>query len=152
MRTTLFLILNFLYLSVHAQLAEPVKWSFSSEKINLNEFKITFTAQIEEGWYVYSQDLTAQGPVPTRINFESNPYIIFEGKPTEIGNKKEVFDANFNTIVTKLLGQTTYTQMIKISNTNIGETTIKGKLVYMTCNSEMCLPPKNLSFNISLKP
>lgn len=153
MRTTLILILGILFcFSAKAQMAEPVRWSFQSEKISADEFKITITANIDEGWYVYSQDLSNKGPIPTRINFENNPQIVFEGKPLELGDKKEVFDQNFNTTVTKLLGKTTYSQLVKIPNKASSETTVKGKLLYMSCNGEMCLPPRNVNFNISLKP
>jgi Disulphide bond corrector protein DsbC len=150
MRSTLILILGlFFCISVQAQLAEPVQWTFKSEKVGSDVFKVTITANIDEGWYVYSQDLSNKGPVPTHINFDNNPQLVFEGKPIELGDKKEVFDQNFNTNITKLLGKTTYTQLIKLSDKS-RETSVKGKLLYMTCNGEMCMPPKNVNFNISL--
>lgn len=136
--------------SAKAQLAEPVQWSFQSEKIGTDIFKVTLTATIDDGWYVYSQDLAGKGPVPTRIKFDNNPDIVFEGKTLETGDKKEVFDQNFNTSVTKLQGKTTYEQLVKLNNKGI--LSVKGKLLYMTCNGEMCMPPKNIDFNISLKP
>ena len=142
------LLTCFFSFSAKAQLAEPVKWSFKSEKIGTNNYKVTLTASIEEGWYVYSQDLPNKGPIPTSIKFEKNPQIIFEGKPVELGNKKEDFDQNFNMTVTKLSGQTTYSQKIVCTG---DAPSVKGALTFMTCNGEMCMPPKQVDFNISLK-
>jgi thiol:disulfide interchange protein len=137
----------FFCFTAKAQMAEPVKWSFEATKINETEFEITLTASIEEGWYVYSQELSNKGPVPTQINFDKNPNIVLDGKPYEIGVKKEIFDENFNMTVAKLSDKTKYSQCIKL----LGKTpSIKGKLTYMTCNGEMCLPPKNVEFNIDL--
>ena len=151
MKFTLILVLGLvLNSSVRAQLAEPVQWSFKAEKISTTEYKVTLTATMDEGWYVYSQDLSGKGPVATRINFDPSKNIVFEGKPLELGNKKEVFDQNFNMTVTKLLGKTTYEQMIKLNGNE--KSTVKGKLLYMTCNGQMCMPPKNIDFNIPLIP
>jgi hypothetical protein len=132
----------------YAQMAEPVSWSFTAEKINESEYEITLTANIENGWYVYSQDLPKRGPVPTQINFDNNPNVVYEGKPQEVGTKKEDFDANFNMAVIKLTGRTKFVQKAKLVG---GVPTIHGKLKYMTCNGEMCMPPKNIEFNIILE-
>ena len=148
--TLIFICGIMLSISAKAQLAEPVKWSFKAEKISISEYKVTLTATMDEGWYVYSQDLSGKGPVATRINFELSQNIEFEGKPLELGNKKEVFDQNFNTTVTKMLGKTIYEQLIKLNSSETSS--VKGKLLYMTCNGGMCMPPKNIDFNIALNP
>ena len=151
MKSTLIFICGImLSISAKAQLAEPVKWSFKAEKISTTEYKVTLTATMDEGWYVYSQDLPGKGPIATRINFDVSQNIEFEGKPLELGNKKEVFDQNFNMTVTKLLGKTTYEQLIKLNSSETSS--VKGKLLFMTCNGEMCMPPKNVDFNIALNP
>ena len=134
-------------LTVKAQMAEPVKWTFNAEKITNTEFKLTLTATIQDGWYVYSQDLPAKGPIPTQIKFEQNPNFVLEGKPQELGERKEIFDQNFNMTVIKLIGKTEYVQRVKIVN---GTPSVKGKLTYMTCNGELCMPPKKIDFNIVL--
>jgi hypothetical protein len=132
----------------YAQMAEPVIWSFTAEKINESDYEITLTANIENGWYVYSQDLPKRGPVPTQIKFDSDPNIVFEGKPLEVGNKKEDFDPNFNMAVVKLTGRTKFVQKAKLVG---GLPVIHGQLKYMTCNGEMCMPPKNVEFKIVLQ-
>ena len=131
-----------------AQMAEPVNWSFTAKKVSSSEYQITLTANIEEGWYVYSQEMLKKGPVPTRIDFENNPNIVLDGKPLEIGHKKEAYDENFNMNVIKLEGKTEFVQKVKI----VGDApSVRGKLEFMTCNGQMCMPPTKVNFNVPLE-
>jgi len=151
-KRTLGVIAAFLFFTVgvKAQMAEPVKWSFKSEKISNSEsdYEITLIADIQEGWYVYSQEISGRGPIPTKINFEQNPNLQLQGKPMEIGDKKEIFDQNFNINVTKLSGTTQFIQKAIVKG---GLPLIKGQLLYMTCNGQVCLPPKRINFDVILK-
>jgi len=151
-KRTLGVIAAFIFFTVgvKAQMAEPVKWSFKSEKISNSEsdYEITLIADIQEGWYVYSQEISGRGPIPTKINFEQNPNLQLQGKPMEIGDKKEIFDQNFNINVTKLSGTTQFIQKAIVKG---GLPLIKGQLLYMTCNGQVCLPPKRINFDVVLK-
>jgi hypothetical protein len=130
-----------------AQMAQPVNWSFSATKVSASEYEVTLTANIEDGWYVYSQETPKKGPIPTKIDFEHNPNIILDGTTQEIGHKKEGFDQNFQTNVIKLEGKTQFVQKVKV----VGETpSVRGNLVFMTCNGEMCMPPTNVKFDVPL--
>jgi len=150
-KRTLGVIAAFIFFTVgvKAQMAEPVKWSFKSEKISNSEsdYEITLIADIQEGWYVYSQEISGRGPIPTKINFEQNPNLQLQGKPMEIGDKKEIFDQNFNINVTKLSGTTQFIQKAIVKG---GLPLIKGQLLYMTCNGQVCLPPKRINFDVVL--
>lgn len=151
-KRTLGVIAAFIFFTVgvKAQMSEPVKWSFKSEKISNSEsdYEITLIADIQEGWYVYSQEISGRGPIPTKINFEQNPNLQLQGKPMEIGDKKEIFDQNFNINVTKLSGTTQFIQKAIVKG---GLPLIKGQLLYMTCNGQVCLPPKRINFDVVLK-
>ena len=137
-----------LQITAYSQMDEPVNWSYKSEKIADNQYNITFSADIADGWYVYSQDLPQRGPVPTKINFEQNPNIVLQGKPMELGDKKETFDQNFNMTITKFSGKTHFVQKLSIiSNVPV----VKGTLSYMTCNGQMCMPPKTIKFGVPLE-
>ena len=131
----------------NAQMAEPVNWSFSATKVSSSEYQVTLTASIEEGWYVYSQEMPKKGPIPTKIDFEHNPNIILDGKPQEIGQKKEAFDQNFQMTVIKLEGRTQFVQKVKV----VGNApSVRGNLIFMTCNGQMCMPPENVKFDVPL--
>ncbi|MFT5165786.1 MAG: hypothetical protein ACI8P3_001015 [Saprospiraceae bacterium] len=126
----------------------PVKWNYHSEKINANEFNLIFTAEIDGGWYVYSQFLDDGGPIPTSFTFTENNGIELIGTITETGdNKKENFDELFGMQLIKYGGEVKFTQRIKV---NAAVKSINGYLTYMTCNNESCLPPKDIDFELNL--
>lgn len=138
------ILINFV---AKAQMIEPVNWSYKSEQVGDNEYKISIIASIEAGWYMYSQDLNTETPVPTRIQIENNTSVSLEGKTLEIGSKKDSYDSNFHVNVKQLSGRTVYVQRIKVA---ANTPSVKGSLRYMTCNGQMCMPPKKVDFTVSL--
>jgi hypothetical protein len=127
---------------------DPVKWSFGSEKTGDNEYLINITADIEKGWYVYSQYLeSADGPVATSFVFENGEKVTLVGKTEETGTKHEGFDALFNMNIIKFSGKPVFKQKVKAQQGS----KVEGYLTFMTCDDEKCLPPKDVSFSIVLK-
>ena len=41
--------------NLNAQILEPVKWESEVEKISDTEYKLVFKANIDKGWYIYSE-------------------------------------------------------------------------------------------------
>jgi len=121
-----------------------VDWTYKAEKIGGNEFELVFTAEVQDGWYVYSQFLGDDGPIPTSFEMEGVELI---GKGTEKGYKKEGYDEIFGMNLIKFGKTVTFTQRVKVAS---GANSINGYLTYMTCNDEQCLPPTDLDFEISL--
>jgi len=126
----------------------PVKWSFEAEKVNDIEYDIIITANIENGWSVYSQYLESQnGPVPTSFQFYDGRDFRLVGKTDESGLKKESFDDLFGMTLVKYSKKAKFTQRIKVAG---DADSVKGNLTYMTCDATSCLPPTNLDFDIAL--
>ena len=145
MRIALFIGFLLCVISVNAQL-DPVKWTFESEKVSDTEYDIIFTAQIEEGWSVYSPYLESNdGPIPTSFEFY-NKDLEAIGKAKEEGNRKEMFDELFEMNLIKFSKKARFIQRVKVNHSN----TVTGHLTYMTCDDERCLPPKDVNFEISL--
>jgi len=128
------------------QIETPVTWTLSQERLSETEFMLTFQADIDEGWYVYSQNLEDGGPIPTSFYFEENKDAQINKKPEEIGKPKSGFDAMFDMNVTKYANQVTFKQKVTISNS----TSLTGYLTYMTCDDEKCLPPTDEDFSFDL--
>jgi thiol:disulfide interchange protein len=126
-------------------LLDPVKWSFSFEKVNDPEYDLIFTAQMQPGWNVYSQHTSPDGPVPTAFYFEEGKHFARVGEVQESGNKKEGPDPLFGGIVvSKFTGdQVVFTQRVKWLNPDVP---ITGSLEFMCCDDEQCLPPKDVPF------
>lgn len=133
---------------VSAQILEPVKWNFKTEKINETEFNLIFTANLDHGWAIYSQHIGKGGPVPTEFFFDQNNAIEFVGKVEESDkNKKTSQDPLFdNMTVSKFTKQAVFTQKIKVTDLN---TKLTGSVNFMACDAERCIPPSDESFEFT---
>lgn len=148
--TLLVLFALFVTTSLDAQIKTPVKWKTSYKHISGNEYDLVFTATIENGWYVYSQYINGDGPIPTTFEFEDTPGVIRIGKVKESGKKKSGFDPVFEIEVVKFTNKAVFKQRVKVINSNT--TTVKGAYEFMTCNDKTCLAPEYVPFSISIKP
>ena len=134
---------------VFGQQLDPVKWSQNVQKISDSEYNLIFTANVDDGWYVYSQYLESDdGPIRTSVNFNDNENIELVGESSETGNKKEGFDKMFDMNLVKFADKLTITQRVK---TNTSSTVVSGYLEYMTCDNGRCLPPTEIQFSLELK-
>ncbi len=125
---------------------DPVTWTFEATKVNDSEYDIVFKADIERGWSVYSQfNDPEKGPVPTSFEYETDVKVV--GKAKEAGMKKEEMDNNFGVKLVKFSNRAMFTQRVKVEGDS---TSLKGKLVYMTCDESSCLPPTDVEFDIAL--
>jgi thiol:disulfide interchange protein len=151
-----FLGLIFLFLAVstqaqfpdpNAKIYDPVKWSFSSEKLNDNEHNLIITAKIEKGWHVYSQFIEDGGPIPTSFKFKSSADYKLVDKVTETPKAVTAFDKNFNMQIAWHKDQVIFKQKVSLL---VPQTSIAGTLEFMVCNDERCLPPAEVEFTIAI--
>jgi len=148
MRRIIFLATFLFTIVASAQIFEPVKWEFESQKISDNEYELIFTAIIDEHWAVYSQFLDDGGPIPTEFTFEENEtFILMDGVIESDENKVTKHDSVFDMIVSKFYNKAVFKQKIKGNGDNV---IIKGSLVFMTCDDERCLAPIDVSFEFNL--
>lgn len=136
----------FLSITTYAQL-EPVQWSTDIEKTGKNEYQLVFTANIEDGWSIYSQYIEEGGPVPTKIEYRDETGMEFLGKAVELGRKEEAFDDAFGIKIVKFKNRAKIKQKIKLKK---GTENVQGSITYMTCNENGCLPPRDVKFYVQL--
>ncbi|WP_423147617.1 cytochrome c biogenesis protein CcdA [Rubrolithibacter danxiaensis] len=143
----LILIFNLLFWSAfaNAQIEDPVKWAFSSEKINDKEVYLVLKATIEPGWHVYSQFIEEGGPIPTSFKFTPSADYSLLGRVAESPKAISAFDKNFDMQISWHEKQVIFKQKIKL---NTAKTSVKGVLEYMVCNDKQCLPPTEVEFTI----
>lgn len=145
----------FLLLALNAVLAllatgqniNPVKWTFDAKPVNGQEYDLIFTAQIDKSWYVYSQKLPEDGPIPTSIAIKNTEGVELVGEAKEEGHQKAGFDDMFGMYIVKYSESMKITQRIKVA---AGTKEISGALTYMTCDNDRCLPPKDVLFLVEL--
>jgi thiol:disulfide interchange protein DsbD len=142
-------VVLFLAASLPAQEKVPVQWSFQGKKTGADSWEILLTATVEKGWHIYSQSTPEGGPVPTTINFTTNPLISFTGPVKELGKLEEHDEPLFGVKVKQYSNKVVFVQTVKVK-ANV-KTALKGTVEYMVCNNIKCLPPKTESFTIPIK-
>lgn len=135
-----YLILNSLNLSAQ----DPVSWSNSIVAEDGKTY-VSLNAEVKEGWYIYSMDTDPDGPVPTEVIFDKSATYTLDGKVTEHGDVIKKYDELFEVDVMKYKERVEFRQSL---NAYKADATIKCEVTYMTCDSERCLPPQTLEFEI----
>ena len=131
-----------------AQTQNPVSWTAAYKATSATEGEIIITAKIDKNWHIYSQDATADGPVPTSFIFEKNKNYQLNGKAVEIG-AHEIFDKTFDAKISSFSDKAEFIQKIKF--TGKPGFVIPFKLEYMSCNDMMCLPPKTIDLSVKVQ-
>jgi hypothetical protein len=130
-----------------AQILQPVRWSYAAKKTSATEAVVFIKATIEDGWHVYSQFVKDGGPVKTTIDFTPSKAFTLVGKtiePQPITRMEKVFGMEVGFFEKSVIFQ----QKIRLK---AKQTTVSGKLEYMTCNDQKCLPPDDIEFSIPVK-
>lgn len=151
MKKFLVLLLTFFTLhSTYSQIFDPIKWQTELEKIDEENYVLKFKANLDAGWYLYSQnDVGDEGPIPTEFVFLDSDNGDYEliGSTTE-PDGDPVFDPIFEMEIKKFQGNVVFEQQIKITNPNLSG--IKAEVYFMVCDDEKCLPPDLLEFSFEL--
>lgn len=123
---------------------EKITWSFSFDQ---ESSAISMEADIEEGWHLYSQALENEfGPIPTKFEYVTNESYRLVGSTVEPQPIQE-YDKNFEGDMSFFKDNVSFVQKVE----NINATSIEGVVTYMVCNDEMCMPPVDLEFTITIK-
>jgi len=135
-------------MSLQAQILEPVKWSFSQEKISENTYNIKFTARIDAGWSIYGMDVPPGGPIPTTFDFNEPNGFRFVGD-MQAPNPEVKFDPNFDMELSMYSDrEVTFKRTVEV----LSESPVKvtGELMFMCCDATSCLPPDYIEFSFNL--
>nr|WP_295877441.1 protein-disulfide reductase DsbD domain-containing protein [uncultured Chitinophaga sp.] len=144
-----YLIVSFLVacsLSLQAQISNPVKWTFSSQKIASGIYELQLKANIERGWHVYAQQVPENTVDPTVITFSRNPLLKADGKTKENGRLIKTFDKSCGATLPYYEHEVSFVQRVSVKGT--AKTKMKGMVRFMVCNDHECLPAKEITFDI----
>lgn len=135
---------------VFAQIQNPVSWTATSKKINDKTYEVHLTANIDNGWHIYSQTTPDGGPIPTSITFTKNPLLTVEGKAKEEGKLEKHVEPLFGNIdVKQFSNKVDFVQLVKLKAPI--KTSVNVAVEFMVCNDKQCLPPKTEKFSVALK-
>lgn len=126
---------------------QSVTWHFRVETDSNMEARLISTAQLAPGWHLYSQFLSAGGPMPTHFTFAlTSGYALVEGTE-EHGKPITYHDSIYEMTITKYEGAVVFRQQINLLRSSV---VVKGFVEYMTCNNSVCVPGKK-EFSISIE-
>jgi hypothetical protein len=147
------IILSFLVsifvLAANAQIENPVKWTYTAKKIGPGKYELHMTAVLEGKWHIYAQQ-AGDGPVATEFTFDKNPLVKTDGKVAELGKMVKEYDNNFKSTLKFYGNKVDFVQKVNVKGNAM--TVAKGKVTYMVCNDQKCLPPKDVAFVIKIDP
>jgi hypothetical protein len=132
-----------------SQTESQVKWTFESQKKQGNVFEIILHATIAKPWHIYSQFTPEGGPLATQITFASNPVVVLDGSPKEVGDLLAHHDENFGVDVRYFSDRVDFVQIVKPRT--IIKTSMRGSIEYMICNDTKCLPPVKQPFTVEIQ-
>ena len=144
---SLFLFAGLAWASM-AQIMDPVKWSFQVKDLNGNESELIFTAQLDEGWHLYSQHTDPMGPIGISFEFTPSKDYALKGKVSE-PKPHEEFDKDFNCTVRSFSGRVVFRQ--KIERLSQKDFKVKGTYSYQLCNNGSCIAPDDRDFSFRVK-
>ena len=145
-----FLFFVFLSISGFAQMgsAKQVSWTFASKKIGDKQYEVKMTATIAGNYHLYAQVAGVEGPVPTIITFTPNPLLTMQAKPVEQGKKITKMEEAWGGKVNFYEKTVTFVQVVNAKTK--AKTSLNGKIEFMVCDDELCLPPAEVPFKIAI--
>ena len=143
---TIFLLVSNILL---AQIQNPVNWTATAKKIADKTYEIRLTANINNGWHIYSQTTPDGGPVPTSISFTKNPLFQLQGTAKEVGKLEQHNEPLFGVDVKQFSNKVDFVQVVKLK-ANV-KTSADVAVEFMVCNDKQCLPPATKKFSVALR-
>jgi DsbC/DsbD-like thiol-disulfide interchange protein len=134
----------------------PVKWSLKSDAPTAplkagDQFRVELTAEIEDGWHLYSTEEIPQGPKPTRIALAANqPFELADS--IEAPEPQTALDENFGINTQFYEHSVTFTLPVTVAaNAPAGKRKLIVQARYQTCTDKLCLPPKLIKMEIEVE-
>lgn len=108
------------------------------------------TAEIKQGWHIYSITQAPGGPIRTKIQLLQSPQYRLAGEfqsqpPPKKGTEPEAFG---DLVVESHSGSVTWYAPLELApGTDPAKLRIEGKVTVQPCDASSCLPPQDISFS-----
>lgn len=140
-----FLVILFLTLSFLGYSQDPITFETKVKKISENTFELVTTANIQNKWRLYSQNLLSGGAIPTEFIFDNKSQSIKLIGDVSESQSITKFDPIFQIEQSYFENQSTFTQLIE---TNKIIDNIPAVIAYQACDDVVCIfREANLIFN-----
>ena len=145
------ILLPLLSMQIHAQ--EAATWSAKPVNATVKAggtVDVKVTADVNEGWYIYSTTPKEEGPVPTDITFAATAPLSRKGSVRQ-PKPKVKYDEAFGIETEYFSEDVTFTVTGTVKkNAKPGKQKAVVEVTFMACNDRMCLPPKTVEVPIDI--
>ena len=142
------IITTLVSLSANAQMFDPVHFTSELRMRQHNEGDIIFSATIDGGWHVYSNNIPEGGPTPASFHKVTMKGMETAGALRTATTPVKVFDEMFQMEVRYFEHKVTFIQPVRFT---AADYSVDCYLEYGACNDEMCLPPSEVRLTKSGK-
>lgn len=136
------------FISLSAQIYEPVKWNFTIKNTGKGTADVVLIAMLEKGWHLYGLNIPPDGPRPTSIIFDKIENAEKSGTLKAVSKLHEEYDSNFDMKLNWYVGEAKFIQGLKYAEG--ADVKVSGYVEFMACNDENCLPPRKEKFELAI--
>jgi len=127
---------------------KQVQWTYNAKKVSDKIYEVHMTATINGDFHLYAQDVGGDGPIATSFTFTKNPLLQLDGKVKEVGKTIKKFESVWNHDVKYYEKNVDFVQLVKMKSN--AKTNLSGKVEFMVCNDQKCLPPSNVEIMVNV--
>jgi thiol:disulfide interchange protein DsbD len=130
----------------------PVVWDVEGIRVSKDEYDVTFSADIKDGWELYSRYTGgSKGPMPLTFEYDNRDERLDISKrvKTNSDNRVRNKDERYNMTLTRYKDKVSFTQRIKIEK---GSRSLNGNLYYTASSDKenTSTIPQRVKFSITL--
>ena len=147
-KTFLFILGIFIIHAAISQSNKQVQWTYNAKKVSDKTYEVHMIATINGDYHLYAQDVGGEGPIATSFTFAKNPLLQLDGKVKEVGKPIKKFESAWNHDVRYYEKNVDFVQVVKLKTD--AKTNLSGKVEFMVCNEQKCLPPSDVEIKINI--
>lgn len=128
-----------------------VAWSYVATKVKEKTYELRIIATIPSGWFIYSQKQPEESvSAPVSITITKSPLLKIPDTPFQEDGK--LIRKRYPTLgYTANTYQDTVAFIKEITLKADVKTNVEGIVHFQACNDQICLPPEEFKFSISLQ-
>jgi DsbC/DsbD-like thiol-disulfide interchange protein len=134
---------------------QPIRWSLTAPALQRplrpgDQVRIQATAEIDEGWHLYSTERIRGGPEPTSLAVGGRQPFELAGV-IESPEPRRAHDANFGTEIEFYEKSVTFVVPVRFTaSASSGATRLQMEVRFQACNEHICLMPRTSTLNVVL--
>jgi thiol:disulfide interchange protein DsbD len=150
MKKITFLLIALVVSVMSAMAQNPIKWRTTYKMTSDKEGVLTVKAIVTDGWHLYGTNIPDGGPKATVLDFSESKGIKFTSNFVPSVKPTEKMDDMFGIKLNYWGSNVSFTRKFKLTGKK-ANAVINGKISYMACNDENCMPPKTENVTLNIK-